>query len=43
MEGADGLPPSNWLSEFGGSAWTRDDETGQFFYHAYLKEQPDLN
>jgi alpha-glucosidase len=39
----DGSPPSNWLSEFGGPAWTFDTATGQFYYHAYLKEQPDLN
>jgi alpha-glucosidase len=39
----DGSPPSNWLSEFGGPAWTFDAATGQFYYHAYLKEQPDLN
>jgi alpha-glucosidase len=39
----DGAPPSNWLSEFGGPAWTFDAATGQFYYHAYLKEQPDLN
>src|SRR4051794_13436281 len=39
----DGSPPNNWLSEFGGSAWTFDDATGQVYYHAYLKEQPDLN
>ena len=38
-----GRPPSNWLSEFGGPAWTLDPATGQFFYHAYLPEQPDLN
>jgi alpha-glucosidase len=39
----DGSPPNNWLSEFGGPAWTVDEETGQYYYHAYLKEQPDLN
>jgi alpha-glucosidase len=39
----DGSPPNNWLSEFGGSAWTLDEATGQFYYHAYLKKQPDLN
>lgn len=39
----DGSPPSNWLSEFGGPAWTFDPATEQFYYHAYLKEQPDLN
>jgi alpha-glucosidase len=39
----DGSPPSNWLSEFGGSAWTWDESSGQFFYHAFLSEQPDLD
>jgi alpha-glucosidase len=39
----DGAPPNNWLSEFGGSAWQHDDATGQYYYHAFLKEQPDLN
>jgi alpha-glucosidase len=39
----DGGPPTNWASEFGGSAWTFDRTTGQFYYHAYLEEQPDLN
>jgi alpha-glucosidase len=39
----DGGPPTNWLSEFGGSAWECHQETGQFYYHAYLKQQPDLN
>ncbi|MBI5262185.1 MAG: DUF3459 domain-containing protein [Bradyrhizobium sp.] len=38
-----GGPPNNWLSEFGGPAWTLDETTGQYYYHAYLKEQPDLN
>ncbi|MBV8773934.1 MAG: DUF3459 domain-containing protein, partial [Deltaproteobacteria bacterium] len=39
----DGSAPNNWESEFGGSAWTFDGRTGQYYYHAYLKEQPDLN
>ncbi len=39
----DGGPPNNWLSEFGGPAWTLDAATGQYWYHAYLPEQPDLN
>ena len=38
-----GGPPNNWLSEFGGPAWTFDAATGQYYYHAYLPEQPDLN
>jgi alpha-glucosidase len=39
----DGGPPNNWLSVFGGSAWELDADTGQYYYHAFLKEQPDLN
>ncbi|HLN54871.1 MAG TPA: alpha-amylase family glycosyl hydrolase [Bacteroidales bacterium] len=39
----DGSPPNNWLSVFGGTAWEWDEHTGQFYYHAFLKEQPDLN
>jgi len=41
--GPDGGPPNNWLSVFGGSAWQLDPTTGQYYYHAYLREQPDLN
>ena len=40
---ADGGPPTNWLSEFGGSAWQFDRATGQYYYHAFLAAQPDLN
>jgi alpha-glucosidase len=39
----DGGPPNNWLSNFGGPAWTLDPATGQYYYHAFLPEQPDLN
>ena len=38
-----GGPPNNWLSEFGGSAWEYDAGTGQYYYHAFLAQQPDLN
>lgn len=41
--GLDGGPPNNWLSVFGGSAWTMDDSSGQYYLHSYLREQPDLN
>lgn len=39
----DGSPPNNWVSCFGGSAWTFDRHTGQFYYHSFLPQQPDLN
>ena len=39
----DGGLPNNWLSVFGGPAWEWDDNTQQYYYHAFLKEQPDLN
>jgi alpha-glucosidase len=38
-----GGPPNNWLSCFGGSAWEFDRATGQYYYHAFLPAQPDLN
>lgn len=38
-----GNHPNNWLSVFGGSAWEWDEQTQQYYYHAFLKEQPDLN
>jgi alpha-glucosidase len=40
---ADGGPPNNWLSEFGGSAWAYDAATRQYYYHAFLAQQLDLN
>ncbi len=39
----DGSPPNNWLSIFGGDAWTLDEPTGQYYLHTFLAEQPDLN
>jgi alpha-glucosidase len=41
--GPDGALPNNWVSCFGGPAWTLDDATGQFYLHNFLPEQPDLN
>ncbi len=38
----DGGPPNNWMSNFGGSAWTLD-ASGQYYCHSFLREQPDLN
>jgi alpha-glucosidase len=41
--GEDGALPNNWLSHFGGPAWEWDETTKQYYYHSFLKEQPDLN
>ena len=42
--GPDGAPPNNWLSVASGdSAWEFDRATGQYYHHAFLVEQPDLN
>jgi alpha-glucosidase len=35
--------PNNWLSHFGGSGWEFDALTGQYYFHSFLKQQPDLN
>ena len=38
-----GQPPSNWRSDFGGPAWKFDTASGQYYYHNFAPEQPDLN
>ena len=35
--------PNNWMSNFGGTAWTLDEATGQYYCHSFLPQQPDLN
>jgi glycosidase len=39
----DGGPPNNWASLFGGSAWTLDSTSGQYYLHTFLPSQPDLS
>jgi alpha-glucosidase len=39
----DGAPPNNWMAAFGGPAWTFDPESGQYYLHNFLPEQPDLD
>ncbi len=41
--GPDGGPPNNWVSSFGGPAWTLDAASGQYYLHNHLAQQPDLN
>ena len=38
-----GAPPNNWVSSFGGPAWTLDPDSVQYYLHNHLSEQPDLN
>jgi alpha-glucosidase len=38
-----GKPPNNWQSVFGHSAWQYDAKTGQYYYHKFYIQQPDLN
>lgn len=43
QDGVNGGPPNDWESLFGGSAWQFDEQTGQYYYHYFFAEQPDLN
>jgi alpha-glucosidase len=41
--GKDGRKPNNWQSVFGGDGWQFDEKTGEYYFHMFVKEQPDLN
>jgi alpha-glucosidase len=36
-------PPNNWVSAFGGPAWSLDEQTGRWYLHSFYPEQPDLD
>ncbi|WP_411104596.1 alpha-amylase family glycosyl hydrolase [Streptomyces sp. cmx-4-9] len=38
-----GGPPNNWITLFGESAWTLDEDSGQFYLHSFLPSMPDLD
>lgn len=40
---ADGTPPNNWQAIFGGCAWEWDTRRKQYYFHNFLREQPDFN
>lgn len=42
-DGTGDLPPNNWGAVFGGSAWKKDETTGQYYLHLFAEKQPDLN
>ncbi len=42
-DGTGDLPPNNWGAVFGGSAWKKDGQTGQYYLHLFAEKQPDLN
>jgi len=43
QEGVRGGPPNDWKAYFGGSTWTYDETTGQYYLNCFSPHQPDLN
>lgn len=42
-KGKNGLPPTNWVSKFGGNAWSYLPETDEYYLHLFHVTQADLN
>lgn len=42
-DGEPDVPPNNWRSKFGGSAWRWHSQSGQYYLHLFAPEQADLN
>ena len=42
-DGKDGKEPNNWASFFTPSAWSYDQQSGQWYLHLFAEKQPDLN
>jgi len=42
-DGKSDAPPNDWIAWFGGSAWTKDEATGQYYLNCFSPHQPDLN
>lgn len=42
-KGREALPPTNWISKFGGSAWEPAGESGEYYLHLFDRTQADLN
>lgn len=42
-EGKDNKPPTNWISKFGGSAWSYVPQLGKYYLHLFDESQADLN